>query len=731
MASKDTINLKFAGDASDVTKAMEKVGAGAKNMAADLDKAGGKAKDFGSKLDRVGEAAGDNEGKFMGTADVLDGLATTMGFNIDRQIELARGFGDIAGGLEQITPMVSGVAKKLGGLLGITTSQVASTTSLTAATGAQAGATNIQTAATERQTIAQRGLNIAMAMNPIGIVVIALTALTAAFIIAYKKSETFRDIVHGGLSAVKDIAGEVADFFTEDIPKAFDKTIGWVKRNWPEIATIISGPFAPITALATDAFGIRSGLTNALGKVKDEASEKAKAVWSGMKTAITAPIALGTWLKEQITDKVTNWLDSAKDNGERVAKAIWNGITGFGGKAVEFGKDLMGGIRDALGNAAVGPINTMRKFLNFIIRAINHIPLIPDIGELPMIEKFAKGGIVRGPVMGLVGEAGPEAIIPLSPSKRGRAQDLMTQTAKIIGLPGGFPSDGVHAFANGGIVSPFGYVSAKDWAQTQVNQMKQKGLFGGAVDALKGFAAGGAKAILDLVPSPNIGVDFLNDIGQGIKNALRAGIDSIFGMKDSWLPDRLMDAFNWAMSQMGKPYVWGGGHGSWNYNLNGYDCSGFASHAAKKAGSSIPSPGTTMSLYPGSRAGQGPFAWGFRGMSSNNARVQHMGARILGEWFQFGNPGRSGGSDSQWESLRVPPGLEAFANGGIVPGRRGQAVPILAHAGERVVPATRANQTGNTIIFKIDSADPRAAGKFVVDAVRAYERQNGQLFARV
>ena len=51
-------------------------------------------------------------------------------------------------------------------------------------------------------------------------------------------------------------------------------------------------------------------------------------------------------------------------------------------------------------------------------------------GYLP----YANGGIVTRAHMGLVGEAGPEAIIPLSEEKRGRAMNLLNRVASRFGL---------------------------------------------------------------------------------------------------------------------------------------------------------------------------------------------------------------------------------------------------------------------------------------------------------
>lgn len=58
-------------------------------------------------------------------------------------------------------------------------------------------------------------------------------------------------------------------------------------------------------------------------------------------------------------------------------------------------------------------------------------------------KKYAEGGIINRPHLGLVGEAGPEAIIPLSSSRRNRALGLYQSVGKALG---------VRPYANGGIV---------------------------------------------------------------------------------------------------------------------------------------------------------------------------------------------------------------------------------------------------------------------------------------
>ena len=82
-------------------------------------------------------------------------------------------------------------------------------------------------------------------------------------------------------------------------------------------------------------------------------------------------------------------------------------------------------------------------------------------------EKFADGGVVREPHVGIVGEAGPEAIIPLSSEKRERGKALWYEAGNVLGVYDGthdgyIPIDqrevnscgslGVKMYADGGIV---------------------------------------------------------------------------------------------------------------------------------------------------------------------------------------------------------------------------------------------------------------------------------------
>jgi hypothetical protein len=76
----------------------------------------------------------------------------------------------------------------------------------TVATIASTVAGRVAAGATKAWAAGQWLLNAALTANPIGLIVVAVAALVAGLIIAYKKSETFRNIVQGALKAVGSAA---------------------------------------------------------------------------------------------------------------------------------------------------------------------------------------------------------------------------------------------------------------------------------------------------------------------------------------------------------------------------------------------------------------------------------------------------------------------------------------------------------------------------------------------
>ena len=118
-----------------------------------------------------------------------------------------------------------------------TAAAVASATATVASTTAQVAAS----VATKAWTAAQWLLNVAMDANPIGLVELAIVALIAAIVLAYKHSETFRNIVHA-LGNAMEAMGHAAVSAFHWVVNAVESAFNWVRSHWPQLVAILAGP---------------------------------------------------------------------------------------------------------------------------------------------------------------------------------------------------------------------------------------------------------------------------------------------------------------------------------------------------------------------------------------------------------------------------------------------------------------------------------------------------------
>jgi hypothetical protein len=78
--------------------------------------------------------------------------------------------------------------------------------------------------------VAQAALNVVLTANPIGLVIVAVAALVAGIVIAYKKSETFRNVVNKAFASVKTTVTAFAP-----LVKAVFDTVAAVISGWWEL----------------------------------------------------------------------------------------------------------------------------------------------------------------------------------------------------------------------------------------------------------------------------------------------------------------------------------------------------------------------------------------------------------------------------------------------------------------------------------------------------------------
>jgi phage-related protein len=194
--------IRITADARDAVDAANDVGAAYSDMASEVDAASDKADAAASKMGSLAESADNVDTKMAGATASMGALSGGLE---------AAGFEGAAAGLQTMaiaTDFASGAGQ---GLNLILESQAVITARAKAAAVAKAVADKAVAASTKVAAAGQWALNAAMSANPIGLVVVAVAALVAGFVLAYNKSETFRNIVQTAMGAAKTAVGWVVD----------------------------------------------------------------------------------------------------------------------------------------------------------------------------------------------------------------------------------------------------------------------------------------------------------------------------------------------------------------------------------------------------------------------------------------------------------------------------------------------------------------------------------------
>lgn len=209
----------------------------------------------------------------------------------------------------------------------------------------------------------------------------------------------------------------------------------FVRRNTGLIVTI----GVVIGSLAAAILLVNAGLTvyNTIQAVTAAVNAATAASFSALWIATGAVIILGIvaalialQAKFDIFGKTIEFLKGAFNLWWATVKAVLDKIVGAFSTAFQTIRQIASGVFDGLAGAFKGAINAVlagiEGGLNFAIGALNKAldgidkaagPWV-NFGEIPKVKlpRLAEGGIVTGPTVAMIGEAGPEAVIPLNKS---------------------------------------------------------------------------------------------------------------------------------------------------------------------------------------------------------------------------------------------------------------------------------------------------------------------------
>lgn len=321
-------------------------------------------------------------------------------------------------------------------------------------------------------TLSQKLLNIAMSMNPIGLVIAGITALVTAFIYFWNTSEEFRNFWIGLWNTIKQAIGDAIAFIEPILQSIWDTMVSvWngisttissvMSAIWTTISTIWEAIKSTIETVLTVILAIigtiwyaiddtvltvMNAIWNTITTIWNAISNTISTVINGIKSIVStvwnAIKSVTTTIWNAIKNAIEVPLNNVKSivssvvNGiKSTVSSVWNGIKSVTTSAWNSVKNAITSPMETAKNLVKGIIDSIKGFFNFTFSwpkiPLPHFSIKPkgwDIGDLLKgklpslgIEWYAKGGIMNDPtVFGINGnrlmvggEAGAEAIAPI------------------------------------------------------------------------------------------------------------------------------------------------------------------------------------------------------------------------------------------------------------------------------------------------------------------------------
>lgn len=287
-----------------------------------------------------------------------------------------------------------------------------------------AGAAAVATIAATAPII---GIIAAIALLSLGIIEVVKhwDDITAKYPVIGQISDALKEKFQAFVNWINDPFIPTLQSIYDTVSTVISTTVGFVTDHWHEVWDVME----PVLSLISDGvvlyFGIvQTTVETVINAVRDiinivmglltgdwdrawnGLSSLVTDIWEGIKTTISLAIGFIQ------SDLVPLMLAAAGKLGEALKDGIVEGVKGI--------VNNVGEITDALIGALKGAVNSAMQWMHDNVRL--HIPGFdpPGPGSFPDFDwgfpliQFAKGGIVTGPTNALIGEAGPEAVIPLT-----------------------------------------------------------------------------------------------------------------------------------------------------------------------------------------------------------------------------------------------------------------------------------------------------------------------------
>jgi len=293
-------------------------------------------------------------------ATAWDTIATAL----DEAGLSARGTGDslksgVISALETLGPILAGIITAVGDLVAwfIRNRDTIATLAVAIGSMVAAWAAFNKTMAIVRAVTT--AVNVVMAANPIGLVVLAIVGLVAAFVTLWNRSEAFRNFWIGLWEGIKTAANAVVDWF-KSIPAWFSEQFAKLQSTVNTFSAIWSKAWQLVRNLASTAW-------NAIRSLIAAGVDRVRAILHGI------GVFIGSFLRSPIST-MRGLFNSAGNALRNIASNMWNRIksafTSGISNAVASVKALPGRVISAFGNPGALLANVGRRIIDGFINGI-------------------------------------------------------------------------------------------------------------------------------------------------------------------------------------------------------------------------------------------------------------------------------------------------------------------------------------------------------------------------
>lgn len=296
----------------------------------------------------------------------------------------------------------------------------------------------------------------ALIFSPIGLVIAAIAALVAMFVYLWNTNEGFRLAVTTAWDSIVAKVNEVVAYLLPYLEQAWASIQNAVQVAMAIIVPIVTAAFnfimntvVPVLGIILSTVGeVFGSILATISGVMDGVSQIISGVWNVIQGIFQVVCGLINGIVTGDFSQMQAGIESIMNGISSIIEGVWNTIVSIIGGVVnsitsiieggfnaisEIAAGIFNGIKDAIDGAMGGAKNVVSDACGAISNffsgmklelpriSLPHFTLSGDFNLDPLnfsipnigIDWYAKGGVFNGASVIGVGEAGPEAVVPL------------------------------------------------------------------------------------------------------------------------------------------------------------------------------------------------------------------------------------------------------------------------------------------------------------------------------